>query len=200
MIRINLLGEKVDHTLSYVLQTLGLVALLGVTIIGCVIVEVNLQSDVELKTSQQAQLKQKLTKLEKVTREIDDLELKKKVLREKLMTIATLKAKKRGPVHILDDINLALPERAWLTSVKEKSGVIELNGVALDEQTIAGFMNNLEKGQLFGMVDLVLATEYIQDEIKLKQFSVSVTLKDPLKRGGGEQKKDVDEKAPAKKS
>ncbi|MCC6954799.1 MAG: PilN domain-containing protein, partial [Deltaproteobacteria bacterium] len=55
------------------------------------------------------------------------------------------------------------------------------NGIALDEQTIALFMSNLERGQFFGNVDLVLATEYVQDEIKLKQFSVSVALKDPLK-------------------
>lgn len=181
MIRINLLGEKPDHTLSYVLQSIGLVGCIGLAAFGCVGVHMNLQSEFESKSSEQIVLKQKLTRLEKVTKEIDDLEIKKKVLREKLMTIATLKAKKRGPVHVLDDINLSLPERAWLTSIKEKAGLLELNGIALDEQTIALFMSNLERGQFFGNVDLVLATEFLQDDIKLKQFAVSVVIKDPLK-------------------
>lgn len=202
MIRINLLGEKEDHSLSYALQTLALIASVVVTILICFMVHGNLSSDLESMTTEQSNLKRQLDKLEKVTREIDDLENKKKLLREKLQTIALLKAKKHGPVHILDDINMALPERAWLSSITEKNGALEIYGVAIDNQTVALFMRSLEKYPFFGSgnVDLLQSTELLQDDIKLQQFSILVKLRDALQAQAAQNGVVADAAAPAQPS
>lgn len=181
MIRINLLGEQVDHSASYALQLILAAACVLGTIGACFIVHQESTNRLESQRAEKELLDRKLAKLEKITKQVEDLEKKRRTLREKLMTIATLKAKKHGPVHILDDINNALPERSWLLSMKEKSGALEINGVALDNQTIATFMKSLEGGKYFGSVDLVLSTEYVQDDVKLKQFTLSVGLKSLIK-------------------
>ena len=181
MIRINLLGEKVDRTFSYVLQGLGYFSAVFLMVGVCFLFQGEIENQHFALKNEEASLRQRLARLEKVTKEIDDLEIKKKTLREKLQTISLLKAKKHGPVHILDDINLALPDRAWLTTLKEKSGLLEVTGIALDHQTVASFMNNLTQKRYFGTPDLVLSTEYIKDNVKLQQFSLSVPLQDPLK-------------------
>lgn len=125
----------------------------------------------------------RLAKLETQTKQVDDLEKKRNLLKEKLTTIATLKIKKHGPVHVLDDLNNAIPEKAWITELRDKNGQLEISGVALDNQTIAQFMANLGNFGSFDRdkVDLVQSFEFQQDNVKLKQFTLAVALKDQLK-------------------
>ena len=95
----------------------------------------------------------------------------------------SLKTKKHGPVHILDDLNLALPERAWLTGLRQKDQNIEVLGSALDNQTISLFIASLEKFPYFAQVGLNQSTEYSDPEssARLMQFSLNIGLKNPLK-------------------
>lgn len=180
MIRINLLGEKVDRLREYVLQLLifgGSVALL---VLLCVGTQIYLDTRVASLESEQAELQVKLTKLKQTTRKVEGLEKKKLLLKEKLRTIATLKAKKHGPVHVLDEINSRIPERAWLTGLTEQNGTLQITGVALDNQTIATFMNQLEQSPFIKEVDLIHSTQSVIQDAKLKEFSVSVVLRDLL--------------------
>ncbi len=180
MIRINLLGEKVDMSGSYVLQVFGGVTAVCIVLMTCFFVHQTALARLEDRRSEKHELDTKLAKLKKITQEVAELEQKKKTLREKLHTIATLKAKQHGPVRILDDINTAIPERAWLLLVKEKGGYLTIDGVALDNQTIAMFMSNLGKSKFFGEVGLNHATTHKVDDVKLKKFSLSVQVRDAL--------------------
>lgn len=180
MIRINLLGEQVDRTGSYVLQGMVLGVAMIVTLGTCFVVQMNISDILEEAKKEKSNLEMKLAKLEKITKEVEGLEQKEQKLKEKLSTIATLKARKHGPVRILDELNNAIPERAWLTSIKEKSGQLEINGIALDNQTIATFMNTLTGSPYFGNADLVHSTQIIKDGIKLAQFSLLVKIEEAL--------------------
>jgi hypothetical protein len=50
---------------------------------------------------------------------------------------------------------MAVPERAWITKVEESGGKFTISGRALDNQTVADFMRDLEASDYFENVDLI---------------------------------------------
>lgn len=179
MVRINLLGEKVDHSATYALQTMLYMGSLVFAAFVLFLIHDNVESSLNSRMEESTMLESRLKKLNEVTKKVADLEEKRKTLREKLTTIATLKKKKNGPVHIVDDMNSALPEKAWVNDVSQKDGLITLKGVSLDNQTIAEFMSKLGDYPLFerDKIELVKSSEFIKDDIKLKEFNITVALK-----------------------
>jgi type IV pilus assembly protein PilN len=180
MIHINLLGEKKDNTALYALQTIGFVALLVLLVGTCVVVHTTETSELEHLASQKSILETRLAKLRLKTKKVDELEKKRKLKEDKLNTIARLKAKKQGPVRVLADLTEAVPDRAWLKQITQKGDVVQFNGVALDNQTVSLFMANLAKSDFFYQVDLLRSAQYIRDDVKLQQFSLSAKLKNIL--------------------
>jgi len=156
MIRINLLPfraarkkENIRRQISiYVLSVACLFALmilffiqLNGTLKGLKAKEQNLQA--ELKT------------YEATIRRIAELEKKIKEIRAKLEVIKELEKNKTGPVHLLDEIAMAVPrEKLWLTSLKESRGSLTLSGTAMDNETVALFMTNLEQSEYVSNVEL----------------------------------------------
>ncbi len=180
MIKINLLGEKVDNSGEYLLQTFIFGSTITAAVICCAILQWNGSQSLTQLNEEKITLESKLLELKKVTRKVENLESNQKLLKEKLNTISALKLKKRGPVRVLEDLRASVPEKVWLSSVKQKSGALEINGMSLDNQTISEFMGNLEKTNYFGKIDLIHSTQKEKDKIKLKQFLLLAQLKDPL--------------------
>ena len=137
MIKINLLGEEVDRSGLYLLQLIGFLGMIALTLGGCYLMKSGKSNHLAELKDEKSQLEIKLARLKKQTKEAEDLEEKKQFLKDKLTTIATLKANKYGPVRMMDDINGAIPERAWLKEITEKNRDLILTGVALDNQTVA---------------------------------------------------------------
>ena len=74
----------------------------------------------------------------------------------KLKTIKRLEKGKTGPVKLLDDIAMSVPEdKLWLTTLKEQKGTLILNGTAMDNETVADFMDRLQNTQSISSVQLV---------------------------------------------
>jgi len=173
MIRINLLDEKIDKSGIYFLQVLAFGSILFLSLAGCFLVHDGLASKKGLLEKEKTLLESKLTRLKKVTKEVEGLESKKKLLKDKLMTIASLKAEKSGPVRVLDDLNLAVPDRSWLRATKESKGQIQVSGVALDNQTVSDFMDNLDASKFFSDIDLLFSNQVVEDGVKLQSFSIT---------------------------
>lgn len=155
MIRINLLGDEtvIDNSGKYILAGYGASVLLCLVVFFSMYTSAgsnidDLTSDVDIRQAQ-------LEKLKKQTKVAKDLENKRDLLNQKLAVIARLKKSKLGPVRVLDDLNLSLPDRAWLASVSEANGKVTISGKALDNQTVASFMRKLEDSDYFKNVDLV---------------------------------------------
>ena len=110
MIRVNLLGEKVDHSATYTLQGVLYVCSILLSVFLIFLIHDSVVFEKNAKLEEKESLERRLTKLNVVTQRVQELEEKQKTLREKLTTIATLKLKKNGPVHVLDDLTNALPE------------------------------------------------------------------------------------------
>jgi type IV pilus assembly protein PilN len=123
------------------------------------------------------------------THEVRDLEKKRSELKAKLKVIEDLKQKRVGPVRMLEDLSTATPQKLWLVSFSETSGQATITGMALDNQTIAGFMRSLQNSPYFYEVDLVETSQ--SEPVRVggdngmifKKFIVKAQL-DYLGRGG----------------
>lgn len=180
MIRINLLGDKVDNRAMVAASSTVYFGSILATLAFCFILHSSLSSKLNSLKSEKGNLQVKLSKLQAQTVEVKNLEEKRATLKEKLTTIATLKARKQGPVHVLYDINISVPERAWLEKIDQvESNSISIEGVAIDDQTVSEFMKKLESSESFNKqkVELVHTTQMIQEDNKLKRFGLSVGVK-----------------------
>jgi len=128
-----------------------------------------------LKQDQDAKEKE-LTSYKDTTAKIRALEQTKAEVDVKLDKINELKKVKTGPVRLLDDIAMSVPkDKLWLTALKENKGTLALEGTAMDNETVADFMNRLKGTESVKSVELVRTK---QKEIKelnlnLKDFALS---------------------------
>ncbi|RMG44740.1 MAG: hypothetical protein D6719_01285 [Candidatus Dadabacteria bacterium] len=173
MIKINLLGEdtRIDHTGLLVL--IGFAASLVLLIVVFFFMQQSITADIIKMSDKKGELEAELARWQKETKAVKDLEKKKKDLKLKLAVIARLKRSKIGPVRVLDDLNMALPERSWLTRIDAKSDRLQIKGLALDNQTIALFMKELEASDYFNNVDLVETKLVDRKGVKMNNFTVS---------------------------
>lgn len=180
MIRINLLGETKDNVVAHTLQLIGAGAVCVLMMFGCFIHYQSTTSTLELALNEKSLLNVQVEKLRAKTKKVEDLEKNKKLLREKLMTIARLKAKKHGPVHVMNDITQAIPRAAWITAISQKSDALEFQGFAVDPQTISTFMRSLELSPYFASVDLLDSRLSPKDGVPVQKFTLSVRLRNAL--------------------
>ena len=115
---------------------------------------------------------------QRTVKRINTLERKIAEIRKKLDVIKDLEKKKTGPVLLLDQVAMSVPkDKLWLTSFVEKKGKLTLNGTAMDNETVARFMTNLEKAELITAVDLKSAKLRSIPKYKLRvsDFSLECT-------------------------
>jgi len=116
--------------------------------------------------------KAQLAELTKKYQETVLLGRKREQLEAKLKTIDILERQRRGPVHVLEDLGEATPEKLWLTEMREAGGAAVLSGRGLDNQTVALFMRNLEDSPYFSNVELVETKQVEDGQAKLKEFAI----------------------------
>lgn len=172
MIKINLLGEEQQA------DTSGLVFFggwLGSFLLVCAVVFLfyNHVNDERARLEDEvASRERQLKELQEKTKEVKDLQAKQNTLNEKLAVIARLKRSKIGPVRVLDDLNLAVPERSWLLSVVETTGTLALKGMAIDDNDVATLMEKLEHSDYFGKVELIYSRQVKYDAVNIREFEI----------------------------
>lgn len=178
MIRINLLPvrafrrkENVRRQVSiYFLSILFMAGLLAFAF-------VHFQGVLNELNDEKATLAQEEKELQAKVKEVQQLQKEEDDLKEKLETIAKLEKRRRGPVRILDEISKRIPpQKAYLLDMVQNKNTLTLKGVAMDNETIALFMSNLEASEYFKDVELVRSAQEIRNEIRLKGFSVNCTI------------------------
>ncbi len=169
MIRINLLPfraarkkENIRRQLMiYALSVVLLFSVMGYTLFSLTSTLNGLKED-------EKRIQDELKSHEQTIKKIAELDKKIKEIRAKLEVIQRLEKGKTGPVHLLDEIAMAVPkEKLWLSSLKESKGNLTLTGTAMDNETVALFMTNLEKSDYITGVDLQSAKLRTLPEYKL---------------------------------
>jgi type IV pilus assembly protein PilN len=156
MIRINLLPFRAARKKENIKRQL---TIFGLSVVFALVVMayyfMKLSTTLSDRKKEEAQIKIELAGYKKTIERINNLEKKIAEIRKKLDVIKDLEKKKTGPVLLLDQIAMAVPkEKLWLTSLVEKKGKLTLNGTAMDNETVAVFMTNLENSELITAVDL----------------------------------------------
>jgi type IV pilus assembly protein PilN len=105
-----------------------------------------------------------------LTAELNKAKESNKTLDEKLTVINSLRKEKASPARILDELSIDKPEKIQFESLKKDGSRLGIEGIALDDETVANFMENLRKSKLFKNVDLVVSEQVEQSKIKLKKF------------------------------
>lgn len=123
-----------------------------------------------------ATLKKEVEVLDVKLKEVGDLQERVKALDERVKVIDELSKKKVGPVRVMESLSSAVPPRLWLTDFKETGGNLTLNGLAVDNQTIADFLRAIGNYPYFQNVDLVETTQTEQAGVPLKRFTIRAKL------------------------
>ncbi len=156
MIRINLLpfrAARKKENIRRQLSVYGLTLVFVLLVLGYFYVDFN--KKVGALEADKAQKNAQLAQYAKTDKRIKELKARIKEIRTKLKVIKGLEEKKTGPVRLLDEVAMAVPkDKLWLTSLTEKEGILSLTGTAMDNDTVALFMTNLEKAELVNSVDL----------------------------------------------
>jgi type IV pilus assembly protein PilN len=92
---------------------------------------------------------------------------------DRLNAIETLRKERAVAAKVLDELSVGKPEKLQFESMKKEGPRVGVDGVALDDETVANFMDNLRKSQLFRNIDLVVTEQIEQSKIKLKKFILS---------------------------
>jgi type IV pilus assembly protein PilN len=156
MIRINLLpfrAARKKENIRRQVSIFGLTVLFMFTLMGYFFWD--LSSTLSSLKAAQLQKEKELAAFAETNKKLADLKKKTAEMRGKLEVIRELERKKSGPVNLLEEIALSVPkDKLWLRSLNEKSGALVLEGTAMDNETVALFMTNLEKSPHISSVDL----------------------------------------------
>jgi type IV pilus assembly protein PilN len=177
MIRVNLLPAKVSRRQEAVRRELVVVGagLCGIVAV-LMIFQLALGARIGSAEKDARILKRQISGANAMVAEVEEAERYQEELTKKLNVIKTLKANKTGPVHMLDEISKATPEKLQLRSLDESGGRVELTGVAVSNDVISEFLTKLEDSDYFVEVYLNAIDQVEEEGVKLKNFSISSKL------------------------
>lgn len=101
-------------------------------------------------------LQAEMSAIRKETKEIQQLRREQDLLVQRLRAITSLTAPQRrsASTRILDDLSQSTPDLLWLTHFTEAKGTAQIQGKAVDNQTIATFARNLSHSPYFERVEI----------------------------------------------
>ncbi len=122
-----------------------------------------------------------MQQLRSVLAQVQKFESSKAQLQQRVTLIEQLRRGQSGPVHILDEISKAVPERLWLTDMTQKGDDIVLAGMTTSLTGLSDFVANLEGSTWFrkpvDIVDSQVTTDPKNGDIF--KFSIKAAFNNP---------------------
>ena len=170
MIRINLLPFRAARKRENIKRQTTIFGLsLAFVVLVLIYLTIQYSSKLSGLKEEEGDIRAELKTYEKTIARINSLEKRIKEVKAKLEIIHELEKNKTGPVHLLDEISMAVPKNnLWLSSMVESKGILTLRGTARNNETVALFMTNLEKSAYIKTVDLSSASLKAMPAHKLK--------------------------------
>jgi type IV pilus assembly protein PilN len=178
MIQINLLPvrqiKKKIQALKRVVG-LGITLLVVLGLLGLVAIVLGFQVDT-LQASIAALTKEK-AKYQTTINQIEQLKKDQALLETKLNTISQLKKGSQLSVRVMDELAKLTPSsRLWLNSMSFNGSILRISGIALDNATIADYMETIVTSPYFATAELSgTSTTGIQGRL-LKSFSLTINV------------------------
>lgn len=206
MIRINLLPYRAAQKKENIRRQISIFVLAVIMVVGILVYyNMSLNSDIDALNTQIKNTKSMLAQVEKQAREVDEIKKAFDRLKQKTDVIKNLETNRKIAVQLLDNMTTLVAEkvsvspseapadsdtkpvkRLWFTNFQENGNQIEVQGIALDNKTIADFMSRLEASNLFMNVNLKSIKQQKINELNLKSFEIICT---KISRNPAEKKK-----------
>lgn len=130
-----------------------------------------------------AELNRKKQSYDKTIAEIKKLEQQEATFKKQIGIIRKLENSSALTVHILDEVaNLTPSDRMWLRSLKQSGQNLSISGMALDNRTIAQYMEDLKVSGYITRVNLVNSSLKEYAGRNLKSFSLSCSISPDTKK------------------
>lgn len=114
---------------------------------------------------------------------IAKLKKSKLELERKTDIIDQLKTDSSLTVRVLDEVaNRIDNQRMWLSTLQQQNNSLSLTGIALDNQTIAQFMDTLKQSTFVQNVSLVNSSLKVVSGRSLKSFSLTCAVSQPAQQ------------------
>ncbi len=119
-------------------------------------------------------------RLQPILREVERFEAQKRDLQQRVNLIEELRQNQVGPVHMLDQISRSLPDRLWLTDMKQAVNDVTIDGKNSTLSSLADFVANLEASGYFAKpVEITNSEEEKANDTDLIKFTVKATFEMP---------------------
>ncbi len=123
------------------------------------------------------QLQNEERRLAPIIKEVEQLESQKKELQRKIEVIKSLREESSLTVHVMDEVaNLVDNDRLWLESFSQEGAALQLKGTALDNETVAQFMETLKTSEYIKTVTLTSSTLKKVGNRDFKTFGLSCSV------------------------
>ena len=120
--------------------------------------------------------------------QVQQFELQKAQLQQRVVLIEQLRKSQSGPVHMLDQISRALPPMLWLTELKQTDDSVMIDGRCMVVTSLTDFVTSLEASGYFKKsIDIVSSqTEPLAAPPgELVRFTIKATFQQPAAKQGG---------------
>ncbi len=192
MIRINLLSDREAIRKETSRQQVSIyflmIVLLMVVLASVQYRQMDKKKNLDVKIRQ---VKESVDALKLKVGEVEKYKKGKKDLEEKLGIIEKLQTGKKLVAQLLDHLELTLPEKIWIEKMTFKGGRVSLEGYAIDDETIAKFMKDLERSDSFRNVELGMTQHQDIEGLGIRHFSLNTSFIAPpdniAQDGGGVQ-------------
>lgn len=156
MIRVNLLPVRQTKKLEAVVREVIIATLLGAFVVAaCMALWGAVKLRLTAVETANASLQKEIDKLGEDAARVDVMEKYKLDHERKLAVIGGLRAQKTGPVHMMDEIAIAAPEKLQLMKIEERKGAVKMEGAAVSNEVISQYLSALESSEYFAQVYLV---------------------------------------------
>ena len=176
MIRINLLPVrqiKKKVVARNKVLSLGLTLLIVLVLLGAVSLVLGFKVS-DLNASIAALQKEK-AKYQTTINQIEQLKKDQALLETKLNTISQLKKGSQLTVRVMDELATLTPSsRLWLNSMSFNGSILRISGIALDNATIADFMETIVTSPYFATAELSGTSTTGYQGRQLKSFSLTI--------------------------
>lgn len=191
MLKINLLPiRQLKRRAKAQNQLMGMAALFVLTLLVIFLVGYlqyqkanGLEKDISSLNAKKQSYTPTLNKIAQLKKDREELTKKTDIIKQ-------LKVESSLTVHVIDEIASKLDnQRMWLESLQQQGGSLSLSGVALDNQTIAQFMDNLKTSPFVQDVSLTNSSLKVVSGRNLKSFDLSCAVGFPSASGQNDTKK-----------
>ena len=156
MIKINLLAVDRDRTkrkASFQLigqkLTIGCSLILVAAALGVGWWYWSLQRNSTDLDQQIVEAERETVRLRSVIQQVQQFEQRRVQLQQRVTLIEQLRKGQTGPVHLLDQVSLAMPDTMWLIDLRQSGSEVTIEGRCTSLNALSDFVSGLEASNLF---------------------------------------------------